>query len=74
MLGHADGTIAATWPGDQRTNWQEGTIVAQQALRVGSAAPDFALMSGDRERWSLRGVLRRQVAVLVFYLWDFSGT
>ena len=41
---------------------------------VGSVAPNFALMSGDRERWSLRGVLRRQVAVLVFYLWDFSGT
>ncbi len=74
VQSHSDGTIFATWPGDRRISWQEGSIVSQQAPGVGSAAPEFALMSGDRERWSLRGVLRRQSAVLVFYLWDFSGT
>jgi peroxiredoxin len=48
--------------------------VTEQRLTVGSLAPDFTLTSGDREQWTLRGVLTQQVAVLVFYLWDFSRT
>ncbi|MDQ3328203.1 MAG: hypothetical protein M3506_06750 [Chloroflexota bacterium] len=48
--------------------------MTQQPLTAGSPAPDFTLTSGDREQWTLRGVLTQQVAVLVFYLWDFSGT
>lgn len=40
---------------------------------VGTKAPDFTLTSGDREQISLSGVLAEKTAVLVFYVFDFSG-
>ncbi len=41
---------------------------------VGWRAPDFTLMSGTGREVSLREVLATKTAVLIFYLFDFSGT
>lgn len=44
-----------------------------QTVEVGSRAPEFKLTSGDRETVTLSNVLADKTAVLVFYLFDFSG-
>lgn len=55
--------------------WREGSrgLATEQEIGVGTRAPGFTLMSGDREEISLSGVLAEKTAVLVFYLFDFSG-
>ena len=45
----------------------------QQGIGVGVEAPGFTLRSGDNEQVSLGGVLAEKAAVLVFYIFDFSG-
>jgi peroxiredoxin (alkyl hydroperoxide reductase subunit C) len=40
---------------------------------VGARAPDFTLKNQDGEDVTLSAVLAEKTAVLVFYLFDFSG-
>ena len=48
-------------------------MTTEQRIGVGSPAPDFALKSQDGEEIRLSDVLREKTAVLVFYIFDFSG-
>ncbi len=49
-------------------------MVAEQSLQAGDRAPDFTLKSGSGTDISLGHVLKEETAVLVFYIFDFSGT
>ncbi len=43
-------------------------------MQAGDQAPDFTLKSGSGADISLGDVLKEETAVLVFYIFDFSGT
>ncbi len=48
-------------------------MTVEQEVGVGTKASDFTLTSGDRDEVSLSDVLAEKTAVLVFYVFDFSG-
>jgi peroxiredoxin len=43
------------------------------ALKVGDKAPEFTLMDGQREKWSLESCRGQKNVVVVFYLLAFTG-
>ncbi len=42
-------------------------------MPVGSPAPEFTLMDGQREKWSLESYRGQKNVVIAFYLLAFSG-
>ncbi len=48
-------------------------MTTTETIGVGSVAPDFTLKSGSGDEVTLSEVLGNKKAVLVFYVFDFSG-
>jgi peroxiredoxin len=45
----------------------------RMALKVGDKAPEFTLMDGQRQKWSLESVRGHKNVVIAFYLLAFTG-
>jgi peroxiredoxin len=45
----------------------------RMALKEGDRAPEFTLMDGQRQKWSLESVRGRKNVVIAFYLLAFTG-